>query len=156
MTFSTHMDSGIWTWARRKGRQILKQSSRGCAWTKQRAVGKWTRKDLEVGKVVRRNFVISLQSLSCPRGSSCQRELGRLQMSASAWLGQLPWRRKAHRCPLPCARLPCPSILLSGEAGKKRKTEKLSREVSSVQCPIPIFCPLDATQQPPHPTPMKT
>ena len=29
-------------------------------WTKQRAVGKLTRKDLEVDKVIRRNFVISL------------------------------------------------------------------------------------------------
>lgn len=76
-------------------------------------------------------------------------------MSASAWLGQLPWCRKAHRCPLPCAPLLYPSILLSGEA-RERKTEKLSREGSSVLCPIPIFRPPDAAQQPCPPQPTTT
>lgn len=55
-------------------------------------------------------------------------------MSASAWLGQLPWCRKAHRRPRPCAPFPYLSTLLSGEA-RERKTEKLSREGSSVLCP---------------------
>ena len=75
-------------------------------------------------------------------------------MSASAWLGQLPRCRKAHRCPLPCARLPYPSILLSGEAGEKRKTEKLSREVSSVQSFVLLTPP--NSHPPPHPQPITT